>query len=293
MGVIISVTNQKGGVAKTLTTSSIASILTEQGYKVLIISADPQRNLDMIAGENALIPPNDITSPSLLHVLHGSVDIRDAIIHTRIGDLVRSSMHLTQWQGEDLITVEEYEANKNDLKALQQLLEQRFVEAERRKSTLFRILYKVKPDYDYILIDTNPSLTLLTLNSIYASDYVLIPAFAEEASLSAVYELADTISTLLFYNKGRDIRIIGILMTKIEKVLLAVPRYTELYQKAAAQLNTRLFKTKIRKSARAMDYIDAGWDLVSYDPRGKATQDYRDFVEELKQAIEEEEATKR
>lgn len=293
MGYVVTTANQKGGVGKTITTTCLAAILTEQKKKVLIISLDPQRNLDMVAGENVCIRRTDTESLSMLHVLRGQCSVADAIVHTRIGDLVRASCNLHQWSGEQAISAEEYLAVKDDLGALQELLDARVLNSEDNMKVLNKLLTPIRDKYDFILIDTNPSLTLLTLNSLYAADYVLIPAFSEETSTQAILELWDTIRTIQYYNPGKQISVLGILMTKCNIRSITFQRHVRKYETLAANMKTILFDTKIRQSARAIDYVESGVDLVHYDPKGKTTQDYRDFVKEFLRTIKKKEEEKK
>lgn len=288
MGIVLTIANQKGGVGKTITASSLASIYTSMGKKVLTISLDPQRNFDMVAGEGALIERNDMDSLSMLHVLQGKCTLEEAIVPTRIGDLARASSQLYNWVGEHILTVEEYLPIRDDLEALQKILDVRVQKDGDNMKRLYKILAPVKDKYELILIDTNPSLTLLTMNGLYAADRVLIPAFSELTSNRSIVELWDTIRGINYYNTDRDIRIIGILMTKCNMRSLAFARHVERYEKLAAKMGTRLFDTKIRQSARAGDYVDAKMDLIRHDPHGKVTEDYRRFANELLTVLAEE-----
>ena len=104
MSHVISVTNQKGGVGKTLTASSLASILTSRGYKILTIDMDPQCNFDQVAGGTKPIDQYDLESLSILNVLNQECSMREAIVKTEIGDLVRASPNLSQWTGRSLLS---------------------------------------------------------------------------------------------------------------------------------------------------------------------------------------------
>lgn len=288
MGVVLTAANQKGGVGKTITTVCLAATLTDLGKRVLVISLDPQRNFDMVAGPGALIARGDTASLSMLHVMRGDCSLREAIVSTPIGDLVRASSQLYQWTGEQTVSAEEYLAIRNDLEALQRLLDERVVNGGHNIKVLYKHLEGIKDEYDFILIDTNPSLTLLTMNSLYAADFVLIPAFPDRTSTEAILELWDTIQGINYYHPNRNIRVIGILMTACNLRTITYARHIKKYALLTKKMGTRLFDTKIRKSARAADYIEAGVDLVHYDPKGTTTQDYRAFTTELLQALKEE-----
>ena len=284
MGVVIAIANQKGGVGKTLTTTSLAALLTQEKTPVLTISFDPQRNFDMVGEKGLAIRRVDTTSPSILHVLRGDCGIEDAIVHSeRLGDVVRASSQLSQWNGNE-ISREEYLAVRDNLEALQKILDARVLENNNWK-VLDQLLAPIRDKYKYILIDTNPSLTLLTLNSLYTADYVIIPAFSEKTSSEAIIELWDTINSIKYHNPDRKVEILGILMTKCEPRTIAFRRYVRAYEKLAEKINTILFETKIRASARGKDYVDSGIDLINYDPHSTTAQDYRTFLAELKKIL--------
>lgn len=292
MGLVITIANQKGGVGKTLTATCMAAILTEQKYKVLTISLDPQRNFDMVAGEGVAIKRDDIDTVSILHVLRGSHTITDAIITTQLGDLARASSQLYQWTGEQTISQDEYLPLRDNHEALVAFLDNRVLQNGNGTKVLSERLKDIKDSYDFILIDTNPSLTLLTLNSLCAADYVIIPAFSEETSTNAIAELWDTIGTLNYFDPWHKIKVLGILMTRCNYRSIAFSHHTRVFKAIADQIGTRLFNTKIRQSARGSDYAEYGVDLIHLDPRGKTSEDYRAFIEEFKEAIREEEDKK-
>ena len=104
MSVVISVTNQKGGVGKTVTVSTLASALTSRGFRVLAVDLDPQRNLDMVAGRGMAIPVEDTATKSVLDVLKGDCSMADAIVQSNLGDLVRASSRLSLGPGRHHIT---------------------------------------------------------------------------------------------------------------------------------------------------------------------------------------------
>ena len=279
---IIVFANQKGGVGKTITVSATASILHSRGKRVLMINLDAQRNLDMVAGDHIAISRSDTSQKNIMTVLNGECELRDAIVSTNIGDLARATNQLYAWTGIDLITEEEFEERENDPAAVMELLRRRI---KLKKNTDAHILEKklqaVLDDYDYILIDTNPTLTLLTTNALYAANYVVIPAFSERSSAEAVIELYESIQSIKYFNPGKKLEILGLLMTKFDPRSRAGKRHIEAYQAMTKQMGIHLFEAKIRVSARAAEYVEAGEDIVNYDPTGNTTQDYNQFVDEL------------
>lgn len=281
MAITITFANQKGGVGKTLTTSSVARILTLKGYKILCVDMDPQRNLSMFAGKGVAIEPTDMETLSVLDVLEGKCDTQEAIIETPMGDMLRASTFLTQWNSALTINQEEYQKVRKDPIRLRDFYDQRIMSQSDKQTLLYRSLRSVQGNYDYILVDTNPSLTLVTLNCLYAADGVVIPAFCERSSMEAIKELINTVDTITEYNIERNINVLGILMTRCEKRTALFRKYEDLFIQFATQYETKVFDAKIRKSARAADAMDSFMTLIDRDKNGPATQDYYTFVNEL------------
>ena len=294
MGLVISVTNQKGGVGKTLTATSLASILTSKGYRILSIDMDPQCNFDQVAGGPGPIKQFDLKSLSILDVLKQECTMEDAIVQTDIGDLVRASPNLSQWTGRSLLSRHDFkrlldkETSPDDIVSL---LKERYETGwgATEYKTLDWMLRDVREKYDFIFLDTNPSLTLLTLNSLYTADYIVIPAFTEETSRKAIIELKDTIDQLQAENADMHAKILGILITKFKKRTNLATAYLLQYRRLAAKIGTTLFETKIREGLPAMEYSNHKKDLIRYAPKHGVTQDYFDFTEEFLQRIRAEE----
>lgn len=286
MGIIVSVTNQKGGVGKTVTVSSLAAGLSMKGFKVLSIDLDPQRNLDMVGGENMAIPVGDVKTKSVLNVMRGECSFSDMIVPCDFGDLARASNMLSQWTGRHLLSRTEYEELSMD--DAYKLMSERYKSgwgADDHKVLKYE-LSKVRNNYDFILMDTNPSLTLLTINSLFAADYVLIPAFAEAASRDAIRELWDTIRGLKKYNPEMKIRVAGILITKFSNRNPVAKGYAKYYEKLAASMGGVVFTQKIRQGVSVTEYLTSQMNLLKYDPNGNPSQDYINFTDEFIHRIE-------
>ena len=278
MGTVISVTNQKGGVGKTLTATSLASILSGKGYKVLSIDMDPQGNFSAVAGDN--------TSLSILEVLKQECSIEDAIVKSNLGDLVRASPNLTQWTGRSLMPRSDFLALRErgaTPEQIYELLESRFNEGwgATEHTTLDWVLRKVRSHYDFIFLDTNPSLTLLTLNSLYTADYIIIPVFTEDTSRTALLDLRDTIEQMKAENADMHAEILGLLITKYKRRTILASSYMQEYEQLAAELGTVLFQTKIRDGLAAAEYTNRQIDLIRYAPKSSVAKDYIDFADEL------------
>ena len=289
---VISVTNQKGGVGKTLTATSLASILHTRGYKVLSIDMDPQCNFDQVAGGPGPIKQYDLTSLSILNVLRQECSMRDAIVQTNLGDLVRASPNLSQWTGRSLLSRRDFKNFIDSGRGWEELgkeLTDRYQQgwgATEHKTLDFE-LRSLRGEYDFIFLDTNPSLTLLTLNSLYTADYVLVPAYAEESSRKAVMELADTMGELQEQNPDMHAKILGILLTKYKRQTKIAAAYTSYFDKMAKKLGTIVFNTKIREGIVASEYANKKQDLIRYSPKSPVAQDYQEFVTEFLDRIKE------
>ena len=287
MGAVISVTNQQGGVGKTMPVACLASILSSQNYKVLSIDLDPQRNLDTMAGEGVAIPRDDEETLSLLHVMNGQCSLRDAIVHTVIGDLVRASSFLSQWRGNTLVSTKEYEQLDTD--SLLALIKKRYQDnyGHTNASVLSEKLADLRNEYDYIFLDTNPSLMVLTVNALYASDYVLIPVVTDGASRDAVEELWTTIQTIRQHNTERQLKVAGILVTRFQSNTYVGKNFIPVFESMAQQMDSTLFKQKIRNCTVALECLAAEQDLINYNRRCIAAIDYLDFAEAFKTRINE------
>jgi chromosome partitioning protein len=243
---VIAFANQKGGVAKTTSTLNLGVAFAEQGHKVLLIDLDPQGNLTMSQGLN----PDEIER-SMFDVLVHKVPITE-VIELREVDVAVSSIDLA---GAEL--------------ALSSMIG--------RERALEKALVSVKPKYDYILIDTPPSLGLLTINALVASNGVIVPVQCEYLSLRGLVQLENTLS-MIRENLNPDVAIQGILPTMYDKRLLHSKEAVEILKENFGDL---VFKTKIRKTIRYAEAPVKGQSVLGYEPTGDAAQLYRDLAKEV------------
>jgi chromosome partitioning protein len=246
MGRVISFANQKGGVAKTTTTLNLGVALSEQGLKVLLVDLDPQGNLTMSQGLNP-----DTIERSMFDVLVHRLPIQEVIHHTEV-DLAVSSIDLA---GAEL--------------ALSSMIG--------RERALEKALAPVKENYDYVLIDTPPSLGLLTINALVASNGVIVPVQCEYLSLRGLVQLENTLS-MIRENLNPDVGIEGILPTMYDSRTLHSREAVEILQENFGDL---VFETKIRKTVRYAEAPVKGTSVLKYDPSGNAAQAYRDLAKEV------------
>jgi chromosome partitioning protein len=246
MGRVISFANQKGGVAKTTTTLNLGVALDEQHLKVLLVDLDPQGNLTMSQGMNP-----DTIERSMFDVLVHRLPIQEVIHHTEV-DLAVSSIDLA---GAEL--------------ALSSMIG--------RERALEKALALVKDGYDYVLVDTPPSLGLLTINALVASDGVIVPVQCEYLSLRGLVQLENTLS-MIRENINPDVAIEGILPTMFDSRTLHSREAVEILQENFGDL---VFETKIRKTVRYAEAPVKGTSVLKYDPSGSAAQAYRELAKEV------------
>jgi chromosome partitioning protein len=246
MGRVISFANQKGGVAKTTTTLNLGVALSEQGLKVLLVDLDPQGNLTMSQGLNP-----DTIERSMFDVLVHRLPIEEVIHHTE-ADLAVSSIDLA---GAEL--------------ALSSMIG--------RERALEKALVPVKERYDYVLIDTPPSLGLLTINALVASNGVIVPVQCEYLSLRGLVQLENTLS-MIRENLNPTVGIEGILPTMFDSRTLHSREAVEILQENFGDL---VFETRIRKTVRYAEAPVKGTSVLKYDPTGSAAQAYRDLAKEV------------
>src|SRR5881398_2009472 len=246
MGRVISFANQKGGVAKTTTTLNLGVAFAEQGLKVLLVDLDPQGNLTMSQGMNP-----DAIERSMFDVLVHRLPVQEVVHHTEV-DLAVSSIDLA---GAEL--------------ALSSMIG--------RERALEKALTSIRDKYDYILLDTPPSLGLLTINAFVAADGVIVPVQCEYLSLRGLVQLENTL-TMIRENLNPRVEIQGILPTMFDKRLLHSKEAVDILTENFGDL---VFNTKIRKTVRYAEAPVKGQSVLSYDPTGDAAAHYRDLAKEV------------
>jgi chromosome partitioning protein len=246
---IISLSNQKGGVGKTTTAINLSAALAEYGRKVLAIDFDPQGALSAGLG----VPAHDV--PTIYELMLGSVkDPRDAIVETSVPNLHVIPANI------DLSAAEVHLVNE-----------------VARESILARIIAKVSNDYDVVIIDCQPSLGLLTVNSLTAAHGVLIPLECEFFALRGVALLVETI------DKVRDrlnpaIELDGILPTMYDARTL---HSREVLERVVETFGDRVFETVIGRTVKFPDASVAGTPITTFAPEHQAAEAYRQLAREL------------
>jgi chromosome partitioning protein len=243
---VIAFANQKGGVAKTTTTLNLGVAFAERGFRVLLVDLDPQGNLTMSQGMN----PDEIER-SMFDVLVHRVPIED-IIQTAEVDVAVASIDLA---GAEL--------------ALSSMIG--------RERALDKALLTARENYDYIHIDTPPSLGLLTINAFVAATGVIVPVQTEYLSLRGLVQLENTL-TMIRENLNPNVSIQGILPTMFDARLLHSKEAAEILEENFGEL---VFKTRIRKTIRYAEAPVKGLSVLKYDPTGSAAEAYRDLAKEV------------
>ena len=243
---VIAFANQKGGVAKTTTTLNLAAAFAEQGHRVLCIDMDPQGNLTMSQG----IDP-DTLEVSMFDVLVHDLSIREVIRRREI-DIACASI--------DLAGAEIAMSTKIG-----------------RERSLEKALRAVSEDYDWMFVDTPPSLGLLTVNALTAADQVIVPVQCEYLSMRGLLQLQNTLS-MIRENLNPDVQIAGILPTMVDTRTLHAKEALEILEE---NFGDRVFGARIRKTIRFAEAPVKGMSVLKYDPKGTAADAYRQLAKEV------------
>ena len=249
MAEIISVVNQKGGVGKTTTSINLAAILSETGYKVLLLDFDPQANASSGLG----LSKEKVTT-TVYDALFDPGQVDNAIYASPV-DTLSVLAASTSLAGAEV------ELNN----------------VEKREFRLKAVVDKIKGDYDYIVIDCAPSLGLLTVNALVASQKVLVPVQCEYYALEGVAQLMQTL-TLVGKHLNPELEIMGVLLTMYD------PR-TSLNQlvveNAKAHFKSLVFDTVIPRNVRLAEAPSHGLPIILYNPRSTGAHSYYQFTKEL------------
>jgi chromosome partitioning protein len=243
---VIAFTNQKGGVAKTTTTLNLAAAFAEKSHRVLCIDLDPQGNLTMSQG----IDP-DTLEVSMFDVLVHDLSIREVIRRREI-DIACASI--------DLAGAEIAMSTKIG-----------------RERSLEKALRAVSEDYDWMFVDTPPSLGLLTVNALTAADQVIVPVQCEYLSMRGLLQLQNTLS-MIRENLNPDVQIAGILPTMVDTRTLHAKEALEILEE---NFGDRVFGARIRKTIRFAEAPVKGMSVLKYDPKGTAADAYRQLAKEV------------
>jgi chromosome partitioning protein len=249
MGRVISIASQKGGVGKTTTAINLGACLAQENKRVLVVDIDPQGNATSGLGVNG----ND-QRQTTYEVLIGQAEVGEAIMPTGLStlDLMPAGQRLSGAEVE-------------------------LVGMMARETRLKTCLTKVRDEYDYVFIDSPPSLGLLTINSLTASDSVLIPLQCEYLALEGLTQLIGAIR-LVQDHLNPSLRIEGVLLTMFDARVNLSQQVADEARKFFAE---RVYKAVIPRNVRLSEAPSFGKPIVLYDPHSSGAESYRELAREV------------
>ena len=250
MAKTIAIVNHKGGVGKTTTCVNLAAALTEAGKKILLCDFDPQANSTSGMGVDKTV------SKGVYEVLINEVPTRDALVHTKFGDVLPSNKALAG-AGIELIGM------------------------ERREFLLKESLDQVKADYDFIFIDCPPSLELLTLNALCAADGILIPVQCEYYALEGLSDLMNTLRMVKRKMNPR-LEIFGVALTMFDG---RTNFCTQVAQEVRKHFPGKVFTTVVPRNIRLAEAPSHGIPVTVYDRTSRGSVAYKQMAEEIKSKL--------
>ena len=249
MGRIIAIANQKGGVGKTTTSVNLSACLAYLGKKVLLVDIDPQGNASSGVGVN-----KGEVQQCIYDVLIDDVNVKEIILETKVENLhiVPATISLAGAEIELVSTIS-------------------------REVRLKRALQEVQDLYDYIIIDCPPSLGLLTINSLTASDAIIIPVQCEFYALEGLSQLLSTIR-LVQKHLNKNLAIDGVLLTMFDaRTNLGI----QVIEEVKKYFQDKVYKTIIPRNVRLSEAPSHGEPIIIYDPKSRGAEVYLELAKEV------------
>lgn len=255
MGKIIAIFNQKGGVGKTTTNVNLSACLAHLGKKILVVDIDPQGNTTSGFGID-----KDNIELSIYDMLINGVNTKDVIIPTNISnlDLIPSNAELAGAEIE-------------------------LTSTDNRESTLKNSIFFLRDCYDFIFIDCPPSLGLLTINALVASDSVVIPIQCEYYALEGVSQLMNTIK-LVKSSLNPNLEIEGVVLSMFDgRTNLSI----QVVDEVKKYFKGKVYTTIIPRNVRLAEAPSHGLSIIEYDPKSKGAEAYMELANEFLDYLEE------
>ena len=249
MGRIIAIANQKGGVGKTTTSVNLSACLAYLGKKVLLVDIDPQGNASSGVG----VSKGEVNQ-CIYDVLIDDVSVLDTILETKVENLhiVPATISLAGAEIELVSTIS-------------------------REVRLKKALQEVKDQYEYIIIDCPPSLGLLTINSLTASDAIIIPVQCEFYALEGLSQLLSTVR-LVQKHLNKNLEIDGVLLTMFDaRTNLGI----QVIEEVKKYFQDKVYKTIIPRNVRLSEAPSHGEPIIIYDPKSRGAEVYLELAKEV------------
>ena len=249
MGRIIAIANQKGGVGKTTTAINLSACLAEKGQKVLAIDMDPQGNMSSGLGLD-----KDSIDKTIYDMIIGENDVEEVINHGTIDNL-------------DILP------SNVDLSAV----EIELIDVDNKEFVVRDAIQKIRDNYDYIIIDCPPSLSLLTINAMTTADSVLVPIQCEYYALEGLSQLIHTVE-LVKERLNSTLEIEGVVFTMYDaRTNLSL----QVVENVKDNLQQNIYKTIIPRNIRLAEAPSYGTPINQYDPKSAGAESYMRLAEEV------------
>lgn len=249
MGRVISIANQKGGVGKTTTSINLSAALAEKGKKVLVIDADPQGNTTSGFG----IEKNELDN-TIYELLLGECSVSDCVIKDAVPgvSVIPSNVNLAA-------------------------VEIELIDADKREFILKKEIDWIRDDYDFIMIDCPPSLSMLTINAMTTSDTVLVPIQCEYYALEGLSQLIHTVN-LVKERLNPDLDMEGVVFTMYDaRTNLSM----QVVENVKSVLQQKIFNTVIPRNVRLAEAPSYGMPINKYDPKSAGAESYAALADEV------------
>jgi chromosome partitioning protein len=253
MAKIISIINQKGGVGKSTIAFNLSAGLYKEGKKVLLIDLDSQCSI-------TLTSKADMQKPTVYEALIGK---------NKISDVIQSAQGINIISGNSLLANIDVVLNGTG-----------------KEYRLKENLASIKDNYDFIIIDTPPSLSIASVNALTASKYMLVPSLADAYSLAGVGQLYQTFKAVKTYC-SMDLKIVGIVLNRINPQTILTRDMTDMAKDLASQIGTKVLDSILREYSAIKEAQALRTNIFDYAPKHNAAKDYKSFIKEFNQTIGE------